>query len=236
MSTIDPLGMAVKDYFENGKAAKLIVHSNDFDDDELPVPYLFRHYSQMPVIEQKAIELCAGKVLDVGACAGSHSLELQKKGLDVTALEISQFCCEVMRKRGVQKVVCHDFYTFGESGFDTIIMMMNGTCMAGSLQNLPVFLGKLYQLLVPGGKVIIDSSDLIYLYEDEDESYLIDLNEAYYGQMNYTLEYKKQKGEPFNCLYVDADTFAAFAESNGFSFEIVVEGKHFDYLAVLRKK
>lgn len=236
MNTIDPLGMAVADYYAFGKAAKLIVHSDDFDDDQLPVPYLFRQLRQMPAIEQKAIELCTGKVLDVGACAGSHSLELQKKGVDVTALEISQLCCDVMKKRGVEKVVCHDFYTFEGGGFDSVLMMMNGTCMAGTLQNLTVFLQKLKRLLNPGGKVIIDSSDLIYLFQEDDGSCLINLNDKYYGEMQYTLEYKKQLGQPFNCLYVDADTFAVFAENNGFSFDIVVEGNHFDYLAVLQKR
>ncbi|MBQ2132297.1 MAG: methyltransferase domain-containing protein, partial [Prevotella sp.] len=106
----DPMGNAIADYWKNGTVGRLSVFSPMFEEDEIPVKTLFREEDEMPEIERKALEMAKGKTLDVGAGAGCHSLILQKRGFDVTAIDISPLSVEPMRARGVKKAFEQDFY------------------------------------------------------------------------------------------------------------------------------
>ena len=229
----DPMGAAIHDYFVNGKAGKLIVHSSDFEDDEIPVEDLFRPYGQMPELEQKALDEAAGRILDVGAGSGCHSLALKKMGKDCVAMEISELSVEVMRQRGLDARLVNLYDERFDEKFDTVLMLMNGTGIIGTLENMPVFFARIRQLLNEGGSLLIDSSDLLFLFEEEDGSLMIDLADDYYGLLDYQMEYKDILGEPFDWLYVDFDTLAYYAEENGFNAELIYEGDHYDYLARL---
>ena len=112
-------------------------------------------------------------------------------------------------------------------------MLMNGTGIIGTLENMPSFFARMKELLNPGGSILIDSSDLRYLFEEEDGSLMIDLADDYYGLLDYQMQYGDVLGEPFDWLYVDFDTLAFYAEENGFEIELVAEGEHYDYLARL---
>lgn len=231
----DAMGNAIADYARTGNAAKLIVTSTMLDDDEMPVDLLFRGFVDMPAIEQEALRLAQGKILDVGAGSGCHALALQEMGKDVCAIDISILSVEVMRERGVRNARAINL--FDErlcDRFDTIILLMNGTGMIQRLENMPQFFMRMRQLLAPGGKIYMDSSDLIYLYENEDGSYDIDLNGDYYGQVDFAMQYKNIKGEPFDWIYIDFDTLCVHAEANGFECRMVMEGEHYDYLAELQ--
>lgn len=232
-ATADPMGAAIYDYHKNGKAGKLIVHSSMFDDDEIPVADLFRSYQDMPILEKRALELAHGRILDVGAGSGCHSVALRQMGKEVHAIDISPLSVKVMQERGLDASLT-DFYDaeFSER-FDTILMLMNGTGIIGTIDGIPEFFSRLKSLLNPGGCVIIDSSDLCYLFEEEDGSFMIDLADDYYGQLDYQMEYKGMLGEPFDWLYLDFTTLCAAAEENGFKAEMLAEGEHYDYLARL---
>ena len=236
LHTGDPMGAAIHDFHKTGKADTLIVRSSMFEDDEIPVASLFREYDQMPHIEQVALQTAGGSILDVGAGSGCHSLALQKMGKKATAIEISQLSVEVMKERGVD-ARCVNFYDeeFKEK-FDTVLMLMNGTGIAGNIDNMPEFLARLKSLLNTGGCVLIDSSDLRYLYEDEDGNFEIDLADDYYGMVDYQMVYKDIEGEPFDWLYVDFETLAYYAEEAGFNCDFLAEGEHYDYLAKLTLK
>jgi SAM-dependent methyltransferase len=204
-----------------------------FDDDEIPVESLFRGLEEMPHLERIALEVAQGKILDVGAGSGCHSIALQKLGKAAVAIDISPLSVEVMKRRGLDARQINLFdETFTEK-FDTILMLMNGTGIVGTLDNMPVFFERMKQLLAPGGCILIDSSDLRYLYEEEDGSLMIDLADDYYGQLDYRMEYKNILGEPFDWLYVDFETLAIYAEESGFTAELLEEGEHYDYLAKL---
>lgn len=229
----DPMGAAIRDYHKYGKADRLIVRSSMFDDDEIPVKDLFREYSDMPELEQLALNEASGRILDVGAGSGCHSVALQKMGKHTVAIDISSLSVEVMRERGVD-ARCVNFYDeeFNER-FDTVLMLMNGTGIVGNLDNMPRFFDRLRSLLNPGGRVLIDSSDLKYLYEDEDGVLEIDLADDYYGLVDYQMVYKDIEGESFDWLYVDFETLSYYAEEAGFKAELLFEGEHYDYLASL---
>jgi len=229
------LGHALNDYFINAVSENIIVDSDIADDDVIPSGYLFRSYNQMPKLEKEALKLCKGKVLDVGAAAGSHSLYLQNKGFDVTALEISNLCCDVILKRGVQKVIADNFFNYNAGTYDTLLFLMNGIGIAGTLPGLGLLLNKASQLLNLGGMIIFDSSDIDYMYYDDDGSKLINLNSTYYGELMYRMQYKSIEGEFFPWLFVDFDTLVPIAKKHGFEPQLIKKGKHFDYLAILKK-
>lgn len=239
---VDPMGAAIYDYHENGHIGKLIVSSSQFDDDEIPVEDLFRRFEDMPLLEQTALKMAEGKILDVGAGSGCHSLALAQMGKDVTAIDISTLSVDVMKKRGINAYQTDFFDKAFCKKFDTIIMLMNGTGIIGGLENMGIFFERLKELLEPNGCVLIDSSDLRYLYEEDDGSLMIDLADDYYGQVDYQMRYENASqgelegisGEPFDWLYVDFQTLAFYAEENGFTAELVAEGDYYDYLAKLR--
>lgn len=228
----DPMGAAILDFQKQGKAARLRVLSSMFEEDEMPVKHLFRSTREMPMLEQKALQLAKGRVLDIGAGAGCHALALQEKGLAVKAIDISPLSCEAMKLRGVKDTECINLFDdhLG-TGFDTILLLMNGTGIAGKIEHLPALFLRLKALLNPGGQILIDSSDLKYIYETEDGSFDINLNGAYYGEVDYQMIYKDVKGDRFDWLYVDFPLLKSIAETCGLHGELVAEGEHYDYLA-----
>lgn len=229
----DPMGAAIYDFHKNGTADVLRVFSSQFEEDEIPVADLFREYDDMPVLERIALDEASGEILDVGAGSGCHSVALMKMGKSAVAIDISPLSVEVMKERGVDALQVNLYDESFDRKFDTVLMLMNGTGIIGNLDNMPVFFERMKQLLKPGGSILIDSSDLRYLFEEEDGSLMIDLADDYYGQLDYQMQYKDVHGEPFDWLYVDFDTLAFYAEESGFDAELLAEGEHYDYLAKL---
>lgn len=230
----DPMGTAIAEYHRTGRAGTLRVFSSQFDEDEIPVEQLFRTLDEMPAIEQRALAMARGKILDVGAGSGCHALAMQAMGKEVTAIDISELSVEVMRQRGVVDARALDLYDehFVER-FDTILLLMNGSGIIGNMEGMERFFYRMKQLLKPGGRIYMDSSDLKYLFEEEDGSYLIDVAGEYYGLVDFQMQYKQVKGESFDWLYIDFDTLAYYAEQYGFTAELVCQGEHYDYLARL---
>lgn len=226
------MGAAIRDYFRQGKSAQLKVLSSLFDDDEMPVAHLFRSYDEMPPLEQRALNEARGKVLDVGAGAGCHALALRERGLDVTAVDISPLSCETMKERGIANVECVNIFNqrFQER-FDTLLLLMNGTGIAGKLSRLPQLLSRLKQLMNPGAQILIDSSDLRYVYEDENGVLDVDLDGAYYGEVDYQMTYRNIIGKSFDWLYADSVVLAECCRQCGLKCEILAQGNHYDYLA-----
>lgn len=227
----DPMGRAIADYHSTGKAAKLRVLSSMFYEDEIPVATLFRTMEKMPLLEQTMIQMARGRVLDVGAGSGCHSLELMKRGHEVVAIDISELSVQVMRERGVDARLTNFFdETFCEK-FDTILMAMNGIGIVGKVERMPQFMLCVKRLLSPGGQLLLDSSDLRYIYEEEDGSFCVDLAAGYYGEVDFEMRYKGIKGATFDWLYIDFETLAYYATAAGLKCEKCAEGSHYDYVA-----
>lgn len=228
----DPMGSAINDYYKNGRAAHLRVLSSMFEEDEMPIAHLFRSEQEMPQLEKRALTLVRGRVLDVGAGAGCHALALQENGFEVKAIDVSPLSCDVMKARGIEDVECVNLFdTQLQSKFDTILLLMNGTGIAGKLSRLPLLLNRLKELMAEGAQILIDSSDLKYIYENADGSMDIDLGGNYYGEVDYQMVYKNVKGDSFDWLYVDPTLLTASCKQCGLKCEIIEKGEHYDYLA-----
>jgi SAM-dependent methyltransferase len=230
------MGQAIAEYHKKGRAEKLRVFSLMFYEDNIPVDTLFRSFDGMPRLEQQMLRMAEGRVLDVGAGSGCHSVELMKMGREVVAIDISALSVEVMKERGVD-ARCEDFFDerFCEQ-FDTVIMAMNGIGIVGRIERLPEFFKRAKQLLKPGGRILLDSSDIRYVFEDEDGAFDIDLAAGYYGEVDYAMKYRTVQGDRFDWLYIDFATLQMYAEESGFKCEKVADGDHYDYLACLRMK
>ncbi|WP_125717668.1 class I SAM-dependent methyltransferase [Flavobacterium ustbae] len=231
----DLFGKAIFDFYTKNSPEDIITETSISEEDEMSVEYLFRTYNEMPKIEQKALQLAKGKILDVGCGAGSHALSLQnERNLEVTAIDISEKAIETCRLRGIKNTKVQNILDFEGEKFDTILILMNGTGIFGKLQNCNSYLTKLKSLLNPGGQILIDSSDIIYMFdEDEDGGKWIPSENDYYGELVFNISYKGEKEESFDWLYLDYNTLQNAAIANGLNCELILEGEHYDYLARL---
>ncbi|WP_430412090.1 class I SAM-dependent methyltransferase [Kordia sp.] len=230
----DLFGKAILDYQQGNYTEDLVTATSISEEDSLPLPYLFRSYPEMPEIEQTALQLSKGKVLDVGCGAGSHSLYLQnEQNLDVTAIDVSKAAIEACKLRGITNAIETNVLDFS-GNFDTILLLMNGAGMCGKLKNIANFLNHLKTLLNKDGQILVDSSDIIYMFdEDEDGGKWIPSENDYYGELLYYVSYKGEHEAPFHWLYIDYNTLQNAAHACGLQCELLLEGEHYDYLAKL---
>ena len=230
----DVLGTAINDYHHKTSSGKLWVHNKYGPKEEMPVDVYFRDMEDMPELEWVALQQCRGKTLDIGAGAGSHALTLQKMALDITALDISPLSATVMKERGVEKVIEKDFFqltanTGQTEGYDTLLLLMNGIGLAGTLDGLRKFLKTARGLLRPGGQLIFDSSDIAYLYDGKPPK-----NTDYYGEVLYQYEYRRQRSDWFHWLFIDRKTLTDIATQEGWRTELLFEDPHDQYLVRIR--
>lgn len=234
---MDIFGQALLDFQKGNYTEDIVTYSSLEEEDIMPLPYLFRNFEEMPFLEQRALNLAAGRVLDVGCGAGNHCLYLQEKGFDVLGLDSSEGAIAVCLQRGVKGTLNADFFGFSKGQFDTLLFMMNGIGIVGKLQRLPQFLDHCRSILNPNGQILLDSSNIIYMFEqDEDGGYFIPGNQDYYGEVEFQMAYKNKKGPIFDWLYLDFITLKHIAESKNFDCELICEGEHYDYLARLSPK
>lgn len=223
----DLLGQAILDYALEQEKGPVYIHNHYGDPDEMPVDVFFRIEEDFFDVETKALAQCRGKVLDVGAGAGCHSLNLQNKGLQVDALEISELASRAMFMQGVASIITGNIYDYKPTTlYDTILLMMNTIGLAGSIDNLLPLFKKLASLLAPGGQILFDSSDISYLYEGNRPT------DKYFGEQAYCYEYNGQKGSWFKWLYVDFETAKAHAAHAGIDLRLEYTNPETDqYLA-----
>ncbi|MDY0930254.1 class I SAM-dependent methyltransferase [Chryseobacterium sp. CFBP8996] len=232
----DLMGRAIWDYFHNENPEDLQTETSISELDELPVEYLFRDFEEMNKIEKKALKLSHGKVLDIGAGAGSHSLYLQNdRNLDVTALDISPKSIEVCELRGINRAIAQNILEFSGETFDTILLLMNGTGIFQSLKVIDIYLKKLHSLLNKNGQILIDSTDILYMFDADEDGGVYIPAEGYYGELDYIVHYKGESEDPIKWLYLDFNTLENAAENNGFAIEKVLQDED-SYLAKLTKK
>lgn len=218
----DIFGLAIEDFHNGVKDGVIQVDTNLTEGEELSVPYLFRTETEIPEWEQIALDKVNGVVLDVGACAGCHSNILRDRGFQVNPIDISPIAMEKLRDQGFPARQI-DFFELQNESYDTILLLMNGLGLMKTVDRLSIFLKHAKSLLNKGGQILLESSDIIYMFEDEDGSYLIDINGEYYGQMEYTLSYKDHTAEPFPWLYLSFDLLKDAAETEGFTVELLYQ-------------
>jgi SAM-dependent methyltransferase len=226
---MDVFGNALQDQFNDNTAETLWLHNSYDEPEEMPVDIFFRTEEEMPDIELEAMDLCEGRVLDVGGGAGSHALILQERGFDVVAIDLSPSAVEIMQKRGVQQAVAGDIFSYSGEKFDTLLFLMNGIGLTGTVEGFKTFINHAKTLLNEGGQLLFDSSDITYLYEDTEKP-----TDKYYGEVSYQYEYKGEKGEWFNWIYIDPQLLRQIARESGWECHLLFDDGQDQYLAEMR--
>lgn len=225
----DILGEALVDYY-NGVDYPLLVNNKYGEPEEMPIEVFFREKEDLTDLEKTAISYCKGTILDVGSGAGAITVMLQEN-FDITAIESSEGACQVMKELGVRNGIIGDVFDYQGENYDTLLLLMNGIGIVGELNNLDNALRDFSSMLSDDGQILLDSSDISYLYEDVDKPV-----NKYFGQLSYQYAYKDQLGEWFEWLYVDIKTLKEHADKAGLQVEILLEDDADQYLARLTKK
>jgi len=232
----DVFGKALWQYHQSSADQELITWTNLTEEDPVPLSYFFRTFDQMPTLEKKALELARGKVLDIGCGSGCHSLYLQnEKKLNVVGLDSSASAIRVATDSGLLQTINQSIFDFKGNTFDTILLLMNGPGICGSLDRLQLLLDKLQTLLNPRGQILLDSSDLIYLFDETSEGEKIIPANQYYGELQYGIRFENNT-ETFPWLYVDYGHLSHSAHQVGLEAQLLLEGENWDYLARLTKE
>jgi SAM-dependent methyltransferase len=230
----DLFGKAILDYQTNSSPENIITSTSISEEDEMEVGYLFRSFDEMPSIEQKALQLSSGKILDIGCGAGSHSLYLQnERKIDVHSIDISKNAIQACLLRGLKNIRAIDVLDLENEKYDTILLLMNGTGIFETLEKSTIYLQKLKSLLNPNGQILIDSSDIIYMFDEDEDGGKWIPSDNYYGELTFSLQYKNEKEDDFPWLYMDYNTLQNVAIANGLKCQLLMEGDHYDYLAQL---
>jgi SAM-dependent methyltransferase len=235
--SLGPHARALRDYFDGETDATIVLHSSLGETDEIPVSVFFRGPDDFFSFDRAALQRCRGRILDLGAGTGVHSLYLQDHGFEVCAVDVLADAVEIMRRRGVRDARLGDVTELDLGRFDTILMMMNGTGILGTLKGLDRFLCDVPRLMAEGGQILVDSGPARVVGGLEEPAVEVTLDEdAYPGEAWITLAYKGKEGRPFRELYVDAETLAEHAEANGFECEIVFWDEMGGYVARLTRE
>lgn len=216
------------DYHNGRDVDTLLLHNNYGVPEEMPVEVFFRDEEDMPDVELCALDICEGSVLDIGAGVGMHARILQNRGYEVTALEISKEALKIMAARGVANIIERDIFLFDGKKYDTLLLLMNGIGIVGTIEKLEKFLDHAKTLLNPDGQILLDSSDITYLYEDIPRP-----EGKYFGELRYRYEYKGKVGEWFEWLYIDQTLLEEIANKKGFDCQVIFEDEDDHYLARL---
>jgi len=233
-----PHGAALLDYCKGETSAAVVVHGDDGETEIVPIRVFFRGPAEFSALEEAALDLCRGRVLDAGAGSGCHSLVLQEQGLSVCAIDIAPEAVEVMRRRGVREARCADLFSFEAGPFDTLLLMMNGIGVVGSLAGLDRFLAGVGRLLKPDGQILLDSYDPGW-GEDPEKApspRVMGRPGRYIGEMRFQLEYKGEIGPDLEWLFVDSETLADHAGRAGWSCEVLWQEEEGHYLARLTRR
>ena len=233
-----PHGRALLDFYNGDAAAEVVVHGDDGETEVVPIRVFFRGPSEFSALEEAALDLCRGRVLDAGAGAGCHSLVLQEQGLPVCAIDIAPEAVEVMRRRGVKDARCTDLFRFQEGPFETILLMMNGIGVVEDLAGLDRFLADAHRLLAPDGQILLDSYDPTWdgrSGRDGPAGRRASPPDRYIGEMRFRLEYKGKKGPPLAWLFLDSKLLTERAMKAGWSCEVIWQEEEGHYLARLTR-
>ena len=222
----DILGEALVDFY-NGNPDTLWINNKYGDPEEMPLEIFFREEEDLTEIEKIALLHCKGTILDIGAGAGALSLLLQDR-FDTTAIEYSEGACQVMKALGVKTGIIGDVFDYKDGQYDTLLLLMNGVGLVGEIDKLSSRLEHFKSLLKEEGQILLDSSDISYLYEEVGKP-----KTSYYGQLEYQYEYKGKKGDWFNWLYVDFQTLNEYSSKVGLKVEKIFEDENEQYLAKL---
>lgn len=235
----DAFGLLLLDHLSGRTGDPVLERDDGYAGPALGAEWFFAGPDAWPEAERAVFEHVRGRVLDVGAGAGRHSLEAQERGLEVVAIDVSPGAIEVCRRRGVRDVrlLPLDAVDADLGVFDTVLMMCGNFGLAGSAGEVEAILRRLYALTSENGRIVLDSVDPYVDADDADIAYQ-DRNRArdrLPGQVTIRIRYGARATPWHDLLLVSATELEALAAGAGWRLVQVYEGELPDYYAVLEK-
>ena len=235
MDAMKPFGMALRDYAQGETSAEMILERDDELRESLPASVFFRSPSEFSLLENAALDLCMGRVLDIGAGAGIHTLALQERGFSVKAIDISPEAVAVMSERGVKKAECIDIFDYQTDSFDTLLLLGHGIGMAGDLMGVDRFLTKARTIINPNGQLLLHSLDVTYTQDPIHKAYHeINIRAyRYIGEIRLRILYRGHTGAQYSWIQLDPDVLKGHAKATGWDTNIIMQEEDGNYLAKL---
>ncbi|BDS05767.1 hypothetical protein NT6N_08070 [Oceaniferula spumae] len=227
---MNPFSRALTDYHSGCHDTVFVIRRDDGYEQTVPVAPFFDS-ENFPPLESRALDECRGRVLDVGSAAGRHSLELLRRGMKVTSLDILPEMEAIMKDRGLSDVVIADIFTFSGERYDTLLMLMNGIGMTATFDGLLQFLRHAHNLIAPGGQIVCDSIDVGVTKNPQHVVYR-ERNLAsgrLPGQQVFTIEYDGEPPIQFDWLHIDFQTLSKACDETGWKADLLSseEGGHY---------
>jgi SAM-dependent methyltransferase len=232
-----PLGAALLAFHNGRHDAVLGIESDVFDSEDVAVRLYYRpDEDPLPDLDRRALDRCTGRVLDAGAGAGRHALDLQCRGLEVTALDVSTDAVRVMQDRGISDVRQGDIYTSDLGTYDTILLLMNGIGLAGGPEGLKKLFDRFRRLLRSSGRVIFDAAglDAAVLKDEFEELAEMAIGRPQLGEVFFRLTFDDLQGSWYPWLFPTSTQLAKAARDAGFEFTIIGRGARGAFLGEMR--
>jgi 2-polyprenyl-3-methyl-5-hydroxy-6-metoxy-1,4-benzoquinol methylase len=233
---MNPFSTALLDYHAGDASSEFAIHRDDGFHQNVPASVFFTDDEFSP-LETRALDLCNGHILDIGAAAGRHSLHLIRKGLHVTSLDILPEVGAILHDRGALRVVTSDILEFKGERFDTLLMLMNGIGMVGTLDRLDDFLRHAHEITSPSGQIICDSINVSVTSDPVHSAYrLRNISSGRHpGQQTFTISYGDATGDPFEWIHIDFETLSEHSARAGWRAELIESEPSGHYLCRLTK-
>lgn len=213
LSALRPFGRALLDYARDDRGDPLLV----LDAGQVTRVDLWEFFADEPsmsTLEQRALDAVVPPVLDAGAGAGRHALALQRRGIEVCAVDILPHAVATMRRLGVRDARCLDILEGDIPPAATLLMMMNGIGLVETLGGLERFLRRAHVALAPGAQLLLDST-------------------APTHRRRYHFAYRGERGPVAHWLFVAPATLIRYARVTGWNLEVLYHEIDGSYLARL---
>ncbi len=240
MKPTDLFADALWKLYETGRVTLHVEREDGYRDTE-DLGWYLTNYAGFPKYEKQALKYARGRVLDIGCGAGRHALVLQRRGLQVTAIDRSPRVIELAQTRGVKDARITDAcgkLPFRAGEFDTVVLFGKNLGICGTPAKFQRMLRELHRVTSKRARILgttrmpntTDPAHRRYLTENCKRGRAI-------GQIRLRLEMDGRRGPWFDLLLLSPTDLLQLAAKEGWELAHVFAPDGFEqgYSVVMEK-